>query len=929
MKFRALNINYQFEASVRYESLNPTQPSILIQEGSYEQAIITENAGKEEQAVGKSKENHISPENHDTTSIDSTCQHALQRVQVDELATANHGSPIQESGSFAVSPVPTNLMQKAPNAAQVNLSWLVCLFVLNLQAASTKRLTTKSWWHDTLSRGPTIKRSDVLVNLFQGRMNPANKASIDQPRFSVVPNFRKNNSKEKQDVDTQTGAIALGSKTTALDSEARQCMLQAIQLVMLLVQQKQTLDERGNHYKSLTEDVEGEKERSEQADQKLKKGVCRLQPCVKRKREDASCTFASSYEKKKCQVSLGMATDSSCENQSLYNGNFGTMAIESNGPIVRKEDGIHYQHLREQGSLSVSRKEDRCPPLRNDVLPEKKEPPISRKLQKEMKREERRIEKRKRKEKRSKQTTQDANSPREVKSPKRTKITEVNSTIPRIVQPQVAVLGRFNASHANNELDHARNILNNRASESRKLFAETKLQDECRFQETSASKLQEQYRPGLATQRPKTLLYPVQNKNHFMATLKSQHTRDLYQQTNEAERQIQGISSQQENKQSYKHNQPSESFLKIKTTGRPHSFAQKRNSVEARVLHDPVEVNGRSSPMITDSFQDQIELPQKQEEYEGRNSIDLQDFGQQTTGEESFQPTHSNQLDSNQHHYFEEQNSKECMQAPVKILCSEAFLESRGETVAQLASGSWVHSWNDKSPKMLPKESLQRKIMCVDTPLLDTCGVDLEASNRCGILVISAAQLENSDEAKTIVLHLAKLAAIGRYSYIQVLLCCDSEITSSITKHFIKIQFAASTSNRTSTTNVSCKTTTTTNLSASLAHTILSLPNILDSSTNLEYVQEGLVSDRVHFLISLLPVLSVSGAIQCLCLAKSLLSSDCPYFEILLKNQRLRQQMMLHAISNETGQELNPAALVQLSHVLRVVVGNGGHPPQN
>jgi hypothetical protein len=294
-------------------------------------------------------------------------------------------------------------------------------------------------------------------------------------------------------------------------------------------------------------------------------------------------------------------------------------------------------------------------------------------------------------------------------------------------------------------------------------------------------------------------------------------------------------------------------------------------------------------------------------------------FHQQATGENSIQqmklPPKGN-LSSGDQIITQDRKIEGCDSPRVNVLCSETFLDSWGDVVATIASGSWKNCSTCENPQKnynsIHNISKPGHIVFFDSPLLNGSGVDIEASHKYCFLLVTAMQLESTEKAKEIVLKVAELAAVGRYSTFYVFFCLDSEISPTITKNLVKVQFAAANS----TAHILCKTTTSSNLPASLANTILSIPTAPTSEGNLEICKQRLVLDRLYFLILLLPVVSAGGAIRCLTLAKSLLPEDSPYFEILMKNQRLRQQIIVILLSRETTDALNPAAVVQLSHVL-------------
>jgi hypothetical protein len=322
---------------------------------------------------------------------------------------------------------------------------------------------------------------------------------------------------------------------------------------------------------------------------------------------------------------------------------------------------------------------------------------------------------------------------------------------------------------------------------------------------------------------------------------------------------------------------------------------------------------------------------------------DLSDHTQQTSGENPFQQYHEpHNLASaglpQRTIRLQEQTATTAVTKPdgsllppVKRLCSEAFLESWGEIVAELASGRWANTSVDYGAEMeIPHQSSSargRKISLIDTPLVDVCGVDIEAFGRCGIVVYAASRLASVTDAKQIVLNVAELAAIGRYSQLYIFLCYNVETSPAIVKHVVQLQCAVASLNGLPPTQVSFKTATPCSLSASLAQTILSRPKLspderfLEEAT-MEAATDTRVQERSHFLASLLPILSANGAIQCLLLAKKFLPPDSPYFEMLFKNQRLRQQIMLTATSEKRGAEVHPTAMVQFSRVLRVFIGH-------
>jgi uncharacterized protein YukJ len=180
------------------------------------------------------------------------------------------------------------------------------------------------------------------------------------------------------------------------------------------------------------------------------------------------------------------------------------------------------------------------------------------------------------------------------------------------------------------------------------------------------------------------------------------------------------------------------------------------------------------------------------------------------------------------------------------------------------------------------------------------------------MLLILASHLQSNEKVKKYILKLAELAALGRYSKCYVFFCLDKELTTTMTQNMVKIQFAAATSS----VHVVCKTATRSRLALAMAQTILSIPDPFMAEDHLAEPHDRLTLDRTTFLTSLLPTSSITGIIQCLALAKSLLPIGSPYFNILLKNQKLRQKILITTLCHETTGTLNPMILVQLSEAI-------------
>jgi hypothetical protein len=258
----------------------------------------------------------------------------------------------------------------------------------------------------------------------------------------------------------------------------------------------------------------------------------------------------------------------------------------------------------------------------------------------------------------------------------------------------------------------------------------------------------------------------------------------------------------------------------------------------------------------------------------------------------------------------------------LSFLCSENFLENWGFVVAELASGRWI---SESSDLLHTQDSNKagRKIILIDTPMLGACGVDIETPGRCGYIVYATSALASPKEAKQIVMEVAELASIGRYNHLKIWICHDIPASIEITKHIVQLHCSVLDINGNLPTKVGFKTATQKTLAHSLATTMLKSPKSPPESLELQdgvirCAHDKQIQERSLFLLSLLPLLSASGAVQCILLAKKLLPPGSPSFRMLFQNQRLRQQIMLQSTSQSLCCEVHPAAMPQLSLILKL-----------
>jgi hypothetical protein len=267
---------------------------------------------------------------------------------------------------------------------------------------------------------------------------------------------------------------------------------------------------------------------------------------------------------------------------------------------------------------------------------------------------------------------------------------------------------------------------------------------------------------------------------------------------------------------------------------------------------------------------------------------------------------------------------------PAKVLCSEEFIETWGDVVAELASGRWAHSFpaNEGSNEVQTVRCPGRKVELRDTSLVDQCGVDIELSNRCAILLYNISTLEVPQQAREVVIGLAQLVAIGRYKQVCIILCYDVPVSSSITRHIVQLQTAVMSSDGNLSTSTFFKTASLATLSTTIAQTIFvhnQAPSGPLSEPPTEVVTDEQIGEWSRFLLSLLPTLSAHGAIQCIQLAQMNAPSG-PSFGLLFQSVHARQQITMATTSSPCrAPAIHPHAMAQLSHILRVSLGKSAH----
>ena len=199
--------------------------------------------------------------------------------------------------------------------------------------------------------------------------------------------------------------------------------------------------------------------------------------------------------------------------------------------------------------------------------------------------------------------------------------------------------------------------------------------------------------------------------------------------------------------------------------------------------------------------------------------------------------------------------------APIRLLCSEFFLENYGEVIAELVRGS------------LDGEGTTKSIQFTDTNLIDMCGVDVETPGRGAIMVSSLSDIQKSGGLTNFLPRILELAATTRYHQLEIFICIDVELDATVTQDLGRLQTALLCAGKVTKTRTTFKLSTKRSLGAWIAKTIISSTSSSSSSSSSGDMSEYSLSKvdhwltdhracrRLQFLLSVIPTLSVTGAL--------------------------------------------------------------------
>ena len=173
---------------------------------------------------------------------------------------------------------------------------------------------------------------------------------------------------------------------------------------------------------------------------------------------------------------------------------------------------------------------------------------------------------------------------------------------------------------------------------------------------------------------------------------------------------------------------------------------------------------------------------------------------------------------------------------------------------------------------------------------------------------------------------IVELASTSRYRFLEVFLCADIDLNATITDDITKLQNAVLRQRGNPPTVVYFRMVSPRSISASIAHSLSARESSTENFKEIEArISDDRVRERLLFLLSLIPMLTVGGALQCLVTLDGQGQRDDGsrgFRNMLGKKENERQRVELAAQSNSDDyNDLHPDAMMQLSFALNVFLG--------
>jgi hypothetical protein len=150
--------------------------------------------------------------------------------------------------------------------------------------------------------------------------------------------------------------------------------------------------------------------------------------------------------------------------------------------------------------------------------------------------------------------------------------------------------------------------------------------------------------------------------------------------------------------------------------------------------------------------------------------------------------------------------------------------------------------------------------------------------------------LESTDDAKMVVLSVARLVATGRYKRIVIFLSYDVPLTDVIARHVVQLQSITLCNGVAMPTGLICRTTSPRNLAASIAETIFANSEARHAAPMDEAVDPN-YRLWAGFLLAIVPKLCATGALKCLQLSQQVAPPNVNPLAFALQSEQFRRNI--------------------------------------
>jgi hypothetical protein len=260
---------------------------------------------------------------------------------------------------------------------------------------------------------------------------------------------------------------------------------------------------------------------------------------------------------------------------------------------------------------------------------------------------------------------------------------------------------------------------------------------------------------------------------------------------------------------------------------------------------------------------------------------------------------------------------------PVRTLCSENFLQTWPDLVAELGSGRWAaltekDGTGEDTAVARGSVPIGKGIELVDCPLLDVRGVDIELPNRHAIIVHSATAFQSDKDAKQLVLELARLVVEWAYRCIHIIICCDMEINDMVSKslvNFVSSVEGLQASKTPCSSNTRVVMASPCSISAVVAASIMAAKSTAtghDVAPPVSVANDEEIRQSARFLMNLSTSFTASGAVQCVQLVKKL-APDVAVVPYVLESVSIRDELIKKSDSSQDlAKEMTPESIKQI-----------------